>query len=179
MYQGLSPSGRAAETPVASRPVDANAVTVPDATRTATTWSIAKVDSSYENGAPSLKVDANGKVHIAYVSFLTGAGIYYATDVTGTWVTEEIMAGDFGNGPSLALDANGAAHIGFASGAEIYYATNATGTWITTSVAATQPNGPVSLALDATGKAYLVVPAILSGGGNETSCTPRTRVEPG
>ena len=57
----------------------------PAAAAAGSAWTVETLVSSFETMAPSVQVDASGKVHIAYLRTQTGAGVYYATNASGTW----------------------------------------------------------------------------------------------
>ena len=141
---------------------------VADAAAAGTTWTTTKLASSYEAAGPSLKIDGNGKVHVAYIRTRTGAGISYATNSSGSWVTEQVWTGAVTRYPSLVLDVSGAAHIAFATDNEVFYATNRTGTWVTTQVMSDVfgiADNP-TVAADANSKAHLIVNR-MTNTGNE------------
>ena len=123
--------------------------------------------------APSVQVDASGKVHIAYLRTQTGAGVYYATNASGTWVTQLAWAGAARWGPALALDVNGSAHIAITADPSTtpngtYYVTNRTGTWSVTRVVPRETQDRPAIAVTSGGKVHIVAGAFQAGGaGNE------------
>ena len=61
---------------------------------------------------PSLAVDADGALHLAYRDTRTRT-LSYATNRSGTWKTKVIRDSEIGENLELALDADGYAHIAF------------------------------------------------------------------
>jgi hypothetical protein len=79
--------------------------------------------------APSLGVDAAGRVHVSYYDRTKGT-LKYATNTTGAWTASTVRStGGVGDTTSLALDVAGKVHITYdgAAGSLAYvgYATNA------------------------------------------------------
>ena len=69
----------------------------PAAAAAGSAWTVETLVSSFETMAPSVQVDASGKVHIAYLRTQTGAGVYYATNASRPWVTQLAWAGAAGS----------------------------------------------------------------------------------
>ncbi len=94
--------------------------------------------------SPSLAIDADGALHVAYLRQSTGdgvPGIFYASNVSGVWAKQRVTTGDdFYARPSIALDGRGRAWIAFARvcftcdpvTSSIFIASNATGRWVVT-----------------------------------------------
>jgi List-Bact-rpt repeat protein/parallel beta helix pectate lyase-like protein/thrombospondin type 3 repeat protein len=99
-------------------------------------WTIETVDSVGDVGRfSSLKLDAAGNVHIAYLD-VTNDALKYATNASGAWVTESLDSGRLTQSATahtpLALDYLGNAHISYYDGVsdDLKYATNASGAWV-------------------------------------------------
>lgn len=81
-----------------------------------------------------IAVDAEGTVHIIYFEE-DGGRLMYATDATGSWVTETIAEqGLAGRASSIAVDSEGAVHVSYVGGdvdgyGDLMYATNEGGSW--------------------------------------------------
>lgn len=96
-------------------------------------WRVFTIDSEGEAGIyPSISVDQNTKVHIAYFCYYCpGNCLKYATNQSGNWQTFEVECSPplRGTGTSIALDSAGKVHISYQSSDKLKYATNASGTW--------------------------------------------------
>jgi len=93
----------------------------------------------------SIAIDSNAKVHISYLhsnSSIPASYLKYATDTTGSWVTETafnttsnglIRAGHYS---SIALDSNDKVHISAYDDADrdLIHVTNKNGSWVKTTV---------------------------------------------
>ena len=93
----------------------------------------------------SIAIDSNAKVHISYLhsnSSVQASYLKYATDTTGSWVTETafnttsnglIRAGHYS---SIALDSNDKVHISAYDGVnrDLIHVTNKNGSWVKTTV---------------------------------------------
>ena len=84
------------------------------------TWITEAVDSASDDFVGrynSIALDAEGKAHISYS---TGeAGLKYATNKTGTWITETVDSAGYDT--SIALDAEGKAHISYSLWAPVFH----------------------------------------------------------
>ena len=106
----------------------------------------------------SLFIDANGDMHLTYRrAHRYGADqrgdIVYANNVGGTWAFEIAASGRlFGQGTTLAVDADGKAHVAFREmgNFSLVYATNAGGSW-TNHTLAPHAGEFASLAVDSKG----------------------------
>ncbi|MBA3959290.1 MAG: hypothetical protein H0X60_02680 [Chloroflexi bacterium] len=120
-------------------------------------WSApARVVAALEPSAPSVALDANGALHVAYHEGYLDAppGVFYATNEGGSWHKERVTTGGDGYArPSIALDGEGNVFIAFAllncpdpsceSGtSRVNVATNKSGSW----VAKPRTAGPADLA---------------------------------
>lgn len=87
-------------------------------------WHIYTVDPS-SGSYPSIAVDSNDKVHIAYGS----STLRYVTNSSGSWKIFKITAGEKGGRyNSIALDSNTKIHISYyVLYSDIIYATNVSG----------------------------------------------------
>ena len=94
----------------------------------------------------SIALDESGKAHISYYYYdSTNGYLKYATNASGSWVTETLDSGRYGDGDvdsyifvedyssSIVLDSSGKAHIGYYDiiNKDLKYATNASGSWVT------------------------------------------------
>ncbi|NLX46554.1 MAG: hypothetical protein GXY70_00045 [Euryarchaeota archaeon] len=116
------------------------------------------IDYYYVGTENSLFIDANGDMHLTYRrAHRFGADqrsdVVYANNVGGTWTFDIAASGRlFGQGTSLAVDADGKAHVAFREmgNFSLVYATNAGGSWTNRTLA---PNvgESASLAVDSKG----------------------------
>ena len=107
------------------------------------------------NTRPALAMDTDGHLGIAWERDDAAPGVFFASDATGSWVTERVSTGADGL-PDLVFDGAGKAHVVYVrEGAGLYYATNVTGTWVTTLLRSdTTPWSP-SMAIDKLGKLHV------------------------
>ena len=124
-------------------------------------WSITEVvstESTEESREPSLAVDCNGIVHVAWCDYTNYGGsgtdkdiFYKFRDMTGLWSTTEIVSTestDNSYGPSLDIENDGTVHIawydhtnyaGSGNDYDIFYKTRSiSGTWSITEVVSTE-----------------------------------------
>ena len=100
------------------------------------TWNCMQLTSDHINQTnPSIAVDSLNFLHLAWITE-NSAGhfkINYATNISGTWVIQELtgsLLGQFGGGasPEIAVDKNGNAHIAYrgnnGNGYRIHHAYN-------------------------------------------------------
>jgi hypothetical protein len=106
-------------------------------------WVTETVDSAGDVGLfTSIAVDSNNKAHISYSQYRwmppVGASfdLRYATDASGSWVTETVDSGYVGWFTSVTTDSNNSVHISYLAPTNyvIKYATNASGSWDTQTV---------------------------------------------
>ena len=77
-------------------------------------WSITEllsIESDYNSHSPSLDVDQNGMVHVAYIEFMA---IYYQKNIPGIgWTSYEQVSDNImdNRAPSLSLDDDGTAYV--------------------------------------------------------------------
>ncbi len=116
----------------------------------------ARVVAALEPSAPSVVVDANFALHVAYHEGYLDAppGVFYATNASGAWRKERVTTGGDGYArPSIALDGHGNVFIAFAlltcpdpscegGTSRIHVATNKSGSWVTKP----RTSGPADLA---------------------------------
>ena len=103
-------------------------------------WVTETVDSEGDAGGyNSIAVDSRGNVHISYFDSVNNA-LKYATNASGTWVTETVDGSVRGWGNSVGVDSRGDVHISYSSDyydeydayqyRNLKYATNASGSWV-------------------------------------------------
>lgn len=88
------------------------------------TWLRSRITTNgTQDLSPTIAVDANGKVHLAWIGQDTSNAwkIYYATNLSGTWNAHLLMGSDlgpFGSGasPFIAVTSAGVAHIFYRGG---------------------------------------------------------------
>lgn len=128
---------------------------------------IERIDSSHERSA-GLAIDPAGALHAVLRlpvdwPFDRDVDVTYLTNQGGAWTEQRVDADASGRASvGLAVDASGAAHIGYPwtapdVPAEVRYATNASGAWVVeTVVAADWIGAVVAIALDDGGAPHLV-----------------------
>ena len=108
----------------------------------------------------SITLDSSENVHIAYAddSTVTGNGIKYAHNTSGSWVDASVYPGYHNsNNKTIAIDSNNKVHIlhaGVLGGYKLFYTHNIDGTW-KTEIADDAEVWDYTLNLDAQGKAHL------------------------
>ncbi len=121
----------------------------------------------YVDSAPSLAVDAAGRLHAAYYNPETNC-LMHAVKESGNWTVEVADGtGAVGWRPSLVLDAAGNAHISYYEifNANLKYATNSGGSWGTQVVESQGDAGSYSsIGVDPTGNAHI---AYFDAGGGD------------
>ena len=132
------------------------------ATNASGTWQSFTLESQGDVGrGPSIAVDGNNKVHIAYY-YNASNGVYlkYATNVSGQWQTSAINAAPYGfgiaaydHGTAISLDPAGKVHVCFVADGNLYHALNTNGQWDITSLR-TGANDP-SMAIDPNGTVHV------------------------
>ena len=135
------------------------------------TWQYETVDSP--PGAcyhTSLALDSSDNAHISYYDSTSG-DLKYATNASGSWVTETVDNIANYLYSSLALDSSDKAHIsyyrdGMATG-DLKYATNASGSWVIETVDNVGDEGYVgrytSLGLDSSDKVHISYEDLTNG----------------
>jgi hypothetical protein len=88
---------------------------------------------------PSVAVDRNNVVHIAYAWPSANPRIYYTNNSSGSFSAGVLVSDSVGTEPSICVDSDGFAHIAFANGcwnttSELFYVTNKTGSFVTKKV---------------------------------------------
>ena len=118
-------------------------------------WTPETAVAGVVNTRPAIAIDAGDHLGVAWQVMSSAPGILFASDATGSWVTDRVSTGDDGS-PDLVLDGAGKAHVVFVrDGLGLYYATNVTGTWVTTLLRSdTIPWSP-SIAIDKLGKLHV------------------------
>ena len=106
------------------------------ATDASGSWVTSTIDHAYQSVLgwyTSIAVDSEDKIHISYFNnTLGGYDLKYATDASGSWVTEVLdSAGVVGKYTSLAIDSNDNMHICYydETNTALKYATDASGSW--------------------------------------------------
>ncbi len=104
---------------------------------------------------PSFTLDARGHAHVSFSADGGSDGLEYATNSSGSWVTETVDTTDTGEN-SIAIDALGDVHISYTlgNGAELWYARRTGGGW-TTELVDTDFSGEHRIAVDADGNAHI------------------------
>jgi len=119
------------------------------------TWTIKTLDDHTRENT-SIAIDSSGHVHISYQRYTT---LKYATNATGSWITETVETLTPGNYPlyaSIAIDSLGHAHISYYDYANgLKYATNASGSWETVMVEPSGYGGVTSIALGSSDKVHI------------------------
>jgi hypothetical protein len=122
-------------------------------------WSDIKVSGTDDNnGEPSIAVDGNDKVYIAYDS---NGFIRYVTNASGSW-SGPATASENGGRPRLAMDGNNKMHIAIelygGTEQQLAYMTNASGAWTAPVIISGSANGcyPSDIAIDSQNKAHVI-----------------------
>ena len=117
-------------------------------------WVTTSLDSSYSLGwTPSIVIDSNDNVHIAYLWLTWNIKLRYATDASGSWVYTDLSpttgptwaAWQTESNISLALDSNDNIYAAYTCGTypnrNVCVATNASGTWTTSDITSSSQTG--------------------------------------
>ncbi len=124
-------------------------------------WTVQRMTNNVvSNSTPSLAVDPNGEVHIAYDEGDLGSkDLRYLTNRTGVWVDTLLASGSSDEWlPSIAVDRNGKVHIVYiyGLGGYLWYATNKSGNWVLNQIPiSTGQEFFPSLAVDNNGYAHV------------------------
>ena len=122
------------------------------ATDASGSWVHTIVDS-LAGSRPSMTIDSNDKLHIAYFDSNIN-DLKYATDVSGEWVNITVDDTNVRDYKSIGVDSGNNVHISYvqlgnANSKHIKYATDISGSWTTTSVdTSTNSVEAVSLVID-------------------------------
>ena len=104
----------------------------------------------------SIAIDSNNALHVAYRDS-TNSTLKYATNASGSWVTETVEAG--GTSPSIGIDSNNKVHIAHQSGTNVRYVNNLSGSWsseaIITNATSTDDVGPSSIFVDSSNAVHV------------------------
>jgi hypothetical protein len=74
-------------------------------------WYEQTVYDDYQTSRPSIAVDSNGKLHLSFYE-MVGDNLMYATNASGTWVSEYVdIAGDVGMYSAIVIDAGDVPYI--------------------------------------------------------------------
>jgi hypothetical protein len=128
-----------------------------------TGWVYETVDLDHLVGNnASIAIDSNNYIHISYSSGGYSGRLKYATNSSGSWVTEtvQITGYSMSRDNSIAVDSNNNVHISFydmySVSYNLRYTTNASGSWVTVTV---DDNGDVgdcnSIAVDSNNKVHI------------------------
>jgi len=142
-------------------------------------WTLTTINSGGCNGICPITFDSKGFAHVALDS---GQALYYATNTSGSWVTELVEASILdmftGLSPGLEVEANGRVHIGYirsyqdniggstsTSNTQLRYATKSSGSWSIQPVETLDLYNPgdVSMSLDNAGAIHLSYFNLVSG----------------
>ena len=132
------------------------------------TWTETIIDSNTDTGQhPSVAIDRNGAVHIAYIDYTSNPDVLrYATNATGTWVKTTLgnstYDNDGGRGTAIVVHPiTDAVHIVATINDNTYrdliHYTNETGSWVNTTITNTsrdEGHDP-SMAMDGDGNLYV------------------------
>ncbi len=130
-------------------------------------WSTVIItDNFLSDEHPSIVVQSDGKVHIAYQQYDPAnfsQSINYATNVSGAWATTEAAGANMidETAPSITLDNNQTPHIAYEissmmTGNGIRYAT-LSGSWITTTISSNSSDDRgASITVDNQNKAHII-----------------------
>jgi hypothetical protein len=88
---------------------------------------------------PAIALDAAGHISLAWNQTAGGAGTYYATNATGSWVRTRLTRTYASEPPSMVLNASGKVFVAvarawWAANPGVYLSTNRTGSWVTSEV---------------------------------------------
>ena len=136
------------------------------ATNASGSWVVTTVDRRIDTWAISrdisIAVDSSDKVHISYLyglSYDDDNDLKYATNASGSWVTETVDNGVEGWSTSIAVDSSDKVHISYhdESTRNLKYATNASGSWVTETVVDSSYNlgAYSSIAVDSSDKVHI------------------------
>jgi hypothetical protein len=129
------------------------------ATNASGSWVTKSIDRTNSVGEyTSIAISPSNKVHISYHAYSVEEGEYdvikYATNLSGSWITETVDKGDLST--SIAVDSNDKVYISYVSVPnDIKYATNASGSWVTETVYSGGIDQHTSIALDSNNKAHI------------------------
>ncbi len=124
--------------------------------KTAAGWRTRTIATGNIGSSPSLRIDQFGKRHLVFVRPSgASAGLYYATDRSGTWTTTRISSAAGIGSPRLVLDSGRHVHVVYArplagGGTSVIYATNALGTWRSSTASGPGGGSHPEIALDGT-----------------------------
>ena len=101
-------------------------------------WISSVIDTTGDTGSRnSVALDENGNSYVVYFE-LDNNSVRFASDVTGQWKSEEIVAnvGSNRQSTSIVVDANGYVHFTYNTfSAGVRYVTNQTGAWFEENIA--------------------------------------------
>lgn len=123
-----------------------------------TSWCYEIVDSDYLVGNnASIAIDSNNHIHISYSSGSYSGSLKYATNSSGSWVTETVPTGVSCRYNSIAIDRNNHVHISHSNYyTGLGYTSNISGSWVTQTVQDDQDVGKYnSIAIDSNNNAHI------------------------
>lgn len=121
-------------------------------------WDAIAYSINYSAPFASIAADSAGKAHVSYYDAVDQE-IRFATNASGAWISEliegtgPVSGADVGIIPSLALDGDDHAHVGYCQAlaggytGPVRYATNAGGGWVIQTAVASGALYPAGLAL--------------------------------
>ena len=128
-------------------------------------WSVETLDAGVD-ASPRLAVDADGHAHVTYLRASPEPQVRYATDATGSWVTDVVTESWTWLDPSFAVDAAGHHHVAVArQGTEpgLWYGTDAGGSWSMERLTTIAPDGGVGLVVAPDGSASIAYGESIDG----------------
>lgn len=114
-------------------------------------WQRATIDAS-AGAHVALALDSGGHAHVAYRG---AAGLAYATNVSGAWLSTLVDATAGDGDTAIAVADAAVVHIAYVvdTDGSLRHATNGTGAWVTATVDAAASGG-VAIAADSAGRAH-------------------------
>ncbi len=114
-----------------------------------------------EGGAPSIAIDHNDKVHIAYLGDPWGGELRYATNTNGWWETRTLDNSEDIQSSAIVVDASGNVHISYVDfdwvTARLKYTNNIGGSWQPAETLVENDDGcwPLSMGIDSSDNIHI------------------------